>query len=122
MTEIVAPKRELKKRLKIAKIVNAISKVLKELPQTDLNEMKTNPELIKYVCNLVENTIKKKYTTDKKSIVLQILTSVISITEPDKKIVSDTIEFLHKNGDIRKINTIKLITKYTIGFVKKTIF
>jgi hypothetical protein len=56
---LVVPKNELAKRLTAAKIVSQIVKALQDLPSTDLTDLKINPELINYICNLVENLVTK---------------------------------------------------------------
>ena len=95
--DLVKPKNELAKRIKICKIVAKIIEELPKLPENDLKEMKNNPELIKYVCNLVENLISKKYKPNKKEIVLDILKRVIpAFSQNDEKLISDIIEFLHQ--------------------------
>lgn len=119
MTDLIKPKRELAKRVKTAKIVNEIVNLLQDLPSSDINEMRSNPELIKYVCNLVENLIKKKYKPDKRKIVLDILSKVIpNLTEADKRNIGDIIEFLHGNGDIKKIKWLKFAGKYGLLILK----
>jgi hypothetical protein len=119
MSDLVKPKRELAKRVKIAKIVNKIVKLLEDIPSNEINEMRNHPDLIKYICNLVENLNKKKYKPDKKKIVFDIMRRVIpNFSANDEKIVSDIIEFLHGNGDIKKIRIIKYLGKYGIGFLK----
>lgn len=117
MSDFVVPKREIKIRLKVAKVVDAIVKALGELPKPDLDEMRTNPELIKYVCNLVENAIKKKYKPDKKSIVLQMLQRLLpNLSEPEKAQIKNVIDFLHLNGDIEKVKWIKWLGIHAINF------
>jgi len=119
MSDLVKPKRELAKRVKTAKIVNKIVKLLEDLTSNEINEMRNNPELIKYICNLVENLIKKKYKPEKKKIVLDIMKRIIpNFTANDEKNVSDIIEFLHGNGDIKKIRIIKYLGKYGMSFLK----
>jgi exopolyphosphatase/pppGpp-phosphohydrolase len=119
MDTLVKPKNELAKRIKICKIVAKIIEELSKLPQEDLKDMKNNPELIKYVCNLVENLISKKYKPNKKEIVLDILKRVIpGFSTNDEKLISDIIEFLHQNKDIKKIRWVKLLGKYSIIALK----
>jgi len=120
MSNLVKPKRELAKRFKTAKIVNKIVVLLNELPSSDIAELKQNPELIKYICNLVENAISKKYEPDKKKIVLEILSRLVpNVNDADRKNVGDIIEFLHGNGDIKKIRLLKILGHYSIYFLKK---
>jgi hypothetical protein len=120
MSQNVQPKRELKKRIKINKIYNDLKEELKDLTVVELLEMKANPELIKYACNLVETAMKKKYKPNKKEIVIGIMVKLIpSINDADKKVIGDAIEFLHGNGDIRKITLLKTVGKYVVECLKK---
>ena len=111
MNTLIVPQRELKKRLKKQKIVNSIVDILKELQPQELVEIKTNPELVLYVCNLVENSFNKckKRGIDKKIIVLDIINKVTPLTEPEKKIIGDSIQFLHSKGDIKLITIVEKI-------------
>jgi hypothetical protein len=116
----VVPKRELKKKLKICKIFNDLKEELKDFSVAELLELRLNPELLKHICNIVENTIKKKYKPNKKDIVLSIVTKLIpSISELDKKLISDAIEFLHGNGDIKKSSVVKMVGVFFLKSLKQ---
>jgi len=99
MDSLVKPKRELAKRRKSTKVMNKVIELLqKDFSSSDINDMKNNPELLKYVCNEVENLVKKKYNIDKKKLVLEIISKVVAnINDNDRKSMSDNIEFLHSN-------------------------
>jgi hypothetical protein len=119
---LVVPKNELAKRLTAAKIVSQIVKALQDLPSTDLADLKINPELINYICNLVENLVTKKLKLDKKKIVLDVLTKLIpNLTEQEKKVISDIVEFLHANNLINKTAIIKYIGQYSTNLLKRLI-
>jgi DNA replication initiation complex subunit (GINS family) len=119
---LVVPKNELAKRLTAAKIVSQIVKALQDLPSTDLTDLKINPELINYICNLVENLVTKKLKLDKKKIVLDVLTKLIpNLTEQEKKVISDIVEFLHANNLINKTAIIKYIGQYSTNLLKRLI-
>lgn len=116
----VVPKRELKKKLKICKIFNDLKDELKDFSIQELQEMRLNPELLKHICNVVENTLKAKYKPNKKEIVLSILVKLIpTLTEPDKKQVGDAIEFLHANGDIKKSSMWKMAGLFFLNSLKQ---
>lgn len=118
--DLVKPKHELAKRVKIGKITQKIVSELSKLDQSELSDMRNNPELIKYVCNLVENLIKKKYKPDKKDIVLNILKRVVpNFNDNDVKHICEIIEFLHSNKQIKKIPLIKYLGKFGIVILKK---
>lgn len=118
---LVTPKRQLKVKVKIAKLVTNLKIEFAELSPTELNELKSNPELIKYVCNLVETKIKKSDNCNKKDIVINIVSKLITITEPDKKGIGEIIEFLHSNRDIKANTFLRYIGKYIYQLVKKKV-
>ncbi len=119
-SDFVQPKRELKKKIKVNKIVNYLKEELKDFSPAELQEYRLNPEFIKYVCNLVETKISKKYKPNKKEIVLGILLKLIpTITEPDKKQISENIEFLHGNGDIKTITILRYFGRTLYSVLKK---
>jgi hypothetical protein len=119
LTSSVKPKRDLKKKLKINKILSDLREELKDFSVPELQEMRLNSELLKHVCNLVESSIKKKYKPNKKEIVLNIFLKLIpSISEPDKKQLADNIEFLHSNGDIKQYTLLKKLGTFFFKSLK----
>lgn len=119
--ELVAPKRHLKVKVKIAKLANDLKAEFADLSPQELAELKSSPELIKYVCNLVEVKIKKEYHCNKKEIAVNIISKLVSLTEPEKKAVGETIEFLHGNGDIKPNTLMRYLGKYLWHVVKKKV-
>jgi hypothetical protein len=104
------PKYQLKVKIKVSKIVNDLKEELKDLPVAELAEMKVNPELIRYVCNIVEGQIKKKYKCNKKDIVTSILLKLNpALTEADK------------NGDIVAVYAAKYVGKLLVRLLKLTV-
>lgn len=121
MDSLVKPKRELAKRRKSTKVMNKVIELLqKDFSSTDISDMKNNPELLKYVCNEVENLVKKKYKIDKKKLVLEIINRVVTnLNDNDRKSMSDNIEFLHANGDIKKVKWLKYLAHVGLYVLKK---
>ncbi len=116
------PKYQLKVKIKVSKIVNDLKEELKDLPVAELAEMKVNPELIRYVCNIVEGQIKKKYKCNKKDIVTSILLKLNpALTEADKKTINDVVEYLHSNGDIVAVYAAKYVGKLLVRLLKLTV-
>lgn len=119
LTSSVKPKRDLKKKLKINRILSDLKEELKDFSVTELQEMRLNSELLKHVCNLVESSIKKKYKPNKKDIVLSIISKLIpSISDPDKKQLADNIEFLHSNNKIKKYTFCKKLGAFFLKSLK----
>lgn len=115
--ELVKPKFNLVGAQTTAQLVDYIVKKLQGID--NLATMKTDPEIIKYICNLVENVFydNKALKLDKKQIVFQILRKVIPIlTDDDVLSIGKTIEFLHSNKLIKKISKSKTLTYKALRF------
>jgi hypothetical protein len=95
-----------------------IKKIKEEIPKFE--ELKLNIELTLLCCNIVENSVKKKTKVDKEKLVVDALTDVFSLQEPEQKTIKDQIEFLFTNGRIVKVDETKKFFK-SVGdwFVKK---
>ena len=106
ITNEILPKHSLMTDIKKAKTIQNIISNIQQIP--DFQKYKNDLEIIKYVCNLTENLIKeKKSGLMKKEIVITSLTKVFNLNENEKKMVSDTIEFLSNNKKIKKLGIYK---------------
>jgi hypothetical protein len=95
-----------------------ITKIKEEIPKFE--ELKLNIELTLLCCNIVENTVKKKTKVDKEKLVVDALTDVFSLQEPEQKTLKDQIDFLYHNGKIVKIDEVKkFFTSVGAWFAKK---
>lgn len=115
---IVKPKNLLKTLKRSGDIIQFVVDTLKDTPE--IEKQKHNPDLILYICKVVENAFKKKTISDnkinKKDTVIQIIKRLIpSITEADKVIIDTIIEHLHSSGRINKVN----ILKYGLAYLSK---
>ena len=84
--------------------------------------MKFDPDIILYVCDIIENNIKqnKVKSIDKKSIVIGILQKCHTFTAPELLILNKMIEFLHSNHLIKQISKAeKTGTKVLNWMIKK---
>lgn len=118
----IQPKRELKAKVKIAAILAFLKEEFKGVPTAELVEMKTNPELIKHVCQLVESNISKKYKPDKKKIVIDLIVKlIVDVSDKDKTLIANSIEFLHSNKDIKASSILRNIGNYIFQIVKKKV-
>ena len=82
-------------------------------------------DIIRYVCDLIENNIKQTETKsiDKKQIVVGIITKCIPLNAQELLILNKMIEFLHSNHLITKISKIeKTGSKLFSWAVKKLIW
>ena len=102
-------------------IINAVKKIC-EIP--NVATLRLDIELTTYICNIIENEIvsKKKKSTDKKVIFFRIIQEIFtSLTEQEKKILSDQIEFLLENNKIKKVDPVALWFKTVGNWIKKKI-
>ena len=74
---------------------------LKKIP--NVLSLKLNSEITALVSTLVENTVSKHYKIDKKKLVLQILTTVFTLSAPEVLQIGHQIEFLLDNKLIKKL-------------------
>lgn len=120
--ELIEPKNLLKTLHRYGVLIEFVVKTLKNIPE--LENHKHNPDLILYICKVVENTFKKKTIADekinKKDTVIQIIMKLIpTITEQDKIIIDGIIEHLHSSGRIKKVSSLKVAVNFITSFLKK---
>jgi hypothetical protein len=110
--ELVKPKNLLKNLKRTGDVIQVILDTLKDLP--DLEKQKYNPDLILYICRVVENSYDKKKLADekinKKEMVFSILKKLYpSLNDNDKLVIEGIIEHLHSSGRLKKVNLLKLV-------------
>jgi translation initiation factor 2B subunit (eIF-2B alpha/beta/delta family) len=100
--------------------------IIDSLKGIDANSQKFNPDLILYVCNVIENWFYKysKSVADekisKKDIVIKILKKLVpSISTAEETVIIQIIEYLHSSGKIKAVSFSKWLCKKLIGSVKK---
>ena len=86
-------------------LITTLENKIRSLP--NFLELKLNPEIVLFACNLIENICKKKYKIDKKTLCINVLSAIFNFTEPDKKSCGEIIEFLHSTTQIKKATLIK---------------
>lgn len=83
-----------------------------------MNPDKIDPSLLRYLCNLVENSYNKTKSVDdkinKKELVIDIYIKLKpqSNNVEDRKVLDKLIEDFHTNGDIKRISTVNYVYKY----------
>ena len=82
--------------------------IIEQLKGSDLSQQKCNPDLILFVCKVIENWFHKyrKSIADekisKKEIAIRVLKKLIpSISQADESIIIQIIEHLHSSGRIK---------------------
>ena len=108
----VKPKYKLKSKIFKSDLSNEIIKRILEFENR--SSLRNDPELLKFICDLVENGVKKtddKNKVDKKELVLEIYCKIFNLNENEKKHIGEQIEFLCDNDLIVKFNSVKKMVK-----------
>jgi len=101
-------------------IISAVKRIA-DIP--NVATLKLNIELTSFICNIIENEIiSKKNKTDKKIIFFRIIQEIFtSLTEQEKKLLGDQIEYLLENNKIKKVDPFALWFKSVGVWIKKKI-
>ena len=103
--DLINPKNNLLKAQKFNDVLALLKQKVAEYPTTYV--LKQCNEFLLYVCKIIEEVIIKADKVNKKDMVIDLFKSLFSITEPESKLLSNSIDFLHSNGMIQKIKTSK---------------
>jgi len=116
--EIIQPENSLLLQQQVIQISSHILKQFEGLSNQDLAKLKNDDELIKMCMTLVEAVFtEKKVKRRKKDIVLQILHRMIPVlTDEDKRIINDKIEFLHSNNLIKQVTKRDIVKRKVLNF------
>ena len=98
--------------------IDDIIKVVKEIPNVEL--LKNEPELIRYVLELLNNSLDKKHLKliDIKQTTFDIINKVFpGMTQEEKNSLTKIIDYLINNKQIEKIGIGKKVYSKTIGKV-----
>lgn len=93
-------------------LIQTLENRIRSLP--NFIELRLNPEIVLFACNLIENIVKRKYKIDKKQLCITVLAQIFNFTEIDKKNAGEIIEFLHSTSQIKKATLwkkVKIILK-----------
>jgi hypothetical protein len=104
-------------------VIKIITHVKKEFDGIDFATLKDDEQFILHICEIVENIFtEKRIKKRKKEFVLKIIIGIIvDITDNDRRVIEDKIEFLHSNNVIKKVPThTKAWNKVTSMFEKKS--
>ncbi len=114
-------KRNLKRVHTEAEIKKLIMDKIQQIP--DFMELKFDPELTLFICNLIENGVKENQIKkiDKKAFVLDVLKVLFGYNETEVKQLDTQIEFLHANNKIKTVNLTKKYGVYFYNWLEKKI-
>jgi len=108
-SNVIVPKNELLANIKFNKLVEYIVKEIQNIPEYE--QFRNDLELIKLICNIIENKVIKKDDVNKKSAVVEGFKRAFNLSDNELKSINNFIEFLHKNKKIKKLSCLK---KYII--------
>lgn len=100
-------------------LIQAISNKIILIPE--FQRLRTEIELIKLICNIVENSVVKSQLIDKKQLVIDIFQRVFNLSPVELELIKNGIEFIFNNKLIKKISYKKYIKSSGYIFLKKII-
>ena len=116
----VKPENKLKVQKYNSELINLICTKVKEIE--NYSSLKTDCELLKFVCNCIENGLHKgneaKTKTDKKQLCIDVFTKVFNLNDTEKLILADSIQFIHDNELITKFNNFNKYGLIMLNFIK----
>ena len=115
----VNPKNSLKNSVHKAKVIKAICERVEEFDNH--HSLRCDTELLKFVCNLVENSPDlDKHKIDKNILVIDVYVKLFNISQTEKDKLNNDMNFLTDNNLINKTNVLrKWFRKFTDYISKK---
>jgi hypothetical protein len=112
-------KNSLKKHNLVFGLIEKVAEKIKLIPQHE--KLRVEIELVKTVCNIVENMIskknkKQKQPIDKKQLVVDALSAVFSYSDTEKELIISLIDYLFNNDQIKKMGIYKLTKNYFVSW------
>jgi hypothetical protein len=107
LSQFVPFERKLQKVDIEKQLIQTLEHKIRSLP--DFISLRLNPEIVLFACNLIENIVKKKYKVNKKELCINVLSSIFTFTETDKRSAGEIIEFLHSTSQIKRATLFKKI-------------
>ena len=116
----IQPKNKLKLLKYNNELTNLIIEKIKEIDS--YIGLKFDNELLKFVCNCIENGLKEKHEkknkTDKKQLCIDVYNKCFTLTDSEKVIIINSIQFLHDNNMIEKVNSVKRCGSILVNYVQ----
>ena len=120
MSDLVEFKHTLASHIEQNKIIDEITQIISQIPNF-INNLRMDPEVTVYVCNVIEQKIKgeHKKNVSKINLATLILTKIWNLEEQELDIVTKQIKFLDNNGAIKKVSKSKKYKKYIKDWLVK---
>jgi hypothetical protein len=114
-------KNNLSKHNIVYSLIEQISEKIKLIPQHE--KLRTEIELVKTCCNIVENLVqrknkKQKQPINKKQLVVDALSIVFNYSEPEKELVFSLIDYLFNNDQIKRFSYYKLSKQFLSSIIQ----
>ena len=114
-------KNNLKKHNVVFSLIEKIAEKIKLIPQYE--KLRVEIELVKTVCNIVENMVvkknkKQKQPINKKESVVDALSLVFSYNEQEKQLIYSLIDYLFNNEQIKRLGFYKLAKNFALSYTK----
>ena len=87
----------------------------------DYQKYKLDTEFICYICNLVENIVKKKHKINKKELVAELFSKLFNTNEKEKLVLENIIDFLWNHKRIKKLKKISIYSTIIFNWLSKKI-
>jgi hypothetical protein len=117
-TDLIQPKHSLLSDKRFEVIKDIILKRLQEFQNT--GKYKFDNEFLSLACSLIEHLVKKEDKLNKKELLLQVYDVLFpSMSFEDKQQISNNIEFLLNNHQIKKVSNYKLFKAGVIEWISK---
>ena len=112
--DLIPLRNSLSRDSKYNKIKTAVLTQLEEFAD---EKYKSNPEVILHLITILENLIDKKDKIDKLELAVNIFSELFKTTDgADIRAFSGIVEFLLDNKQVKKIGSIKYVSKYARSF------
>lgn len=118
---VVPLKNSLKSKQKVKQIFNELRLFLENTYGEDIKDLKLSLELLEHICNKVEFLVKKEYNINKMDFVISFFDLVFNLTEQEKEILKENIEYLINNKVVLKFSTIYRLSLKTYNYIKKKV-
>ena len=94
-------------------VLKKVVDIIKMIDGVDL--LKNSPELILLVCNIIESMLgNNKFKIDKKELVISILDVIFNLSDEEKELVRNQIQFNYDNKAIKKPTYFKIIKDWIL--------
>ncbi len=118
--DTVQPKNSLADHIVINTLKNDLVKYIESIP--NYTALKNDVELIKLLCNKLENIPKKNQSNlDKAATIVDIMSTVFSLSDSEKVSLNKIITFLINNNHVKAATLIKTAKTAISAWVKKKI-